>query len=177
MRLSTKLAAVLTLVIGALALAACGDDDDSGEATASESTSGAPVAATTVEGTEVLADADGRTLYTADVEEDGMILCTGPCTDFWDPALGSAADAEAASDAAGAEIGLVDRPDGERQLALDGVPLYTFTDEGPGELTGDGFVDDFENTTFTWSVASAPGAAADSGSEAPDDSGSGLPGY
>ena len=173
MRLSPKHAVVLSLAIGAVALAACGDEEDGGDATASAASSTLSVAS--VDGTDVLADADGRTLYTADVEADGEILCTHGCEAIWDPALGSDADAQAAADDTGAEIGVVDRPNGKSQLALDGAPLYAFTEESPGELTGDGFADEFEGTDFVWSVATASGAAAPASDEG--GAGGGYGGY
>jgi predicted lipoprotein with Yx(FWY)xxD motif len=159
MRLSTKFATLLALPLVALAFAACGDsdDDDGGDSEAAAADTGALQVAS-VDGTDVLADADGRTLYTADVEQGGEILCTGACESFWEPALGSDADAQAAADELGADVGVVMRPGGDEQLALDGAPLYSFTEEGPGELTGDGFTDDFQGTTFTWEAAVAEGA-------------------
>ena len=171
MRLSPKHTVVLSLAIGALALAACGDEEDGGDATASTGSSALSVMS--VDGTDVVADADGRTLYTADVEADGEIICTRGCEAIWDPALGSDADAQAAADATGAEITVVERPNGDSQLALDGAPLYAFTEESAGELTGDGFADEFEGTAFVWSVATAPGAEA----PASDDGGGAGGGY
>jgi predicted lipoprotein with Yx(FWY)xxD motif len=39
-------------------------------------------------------------------------------------------------------------------------PLYTFAeDPSPGEVTGNGFADDFGGTSFTWHVA-APGSVS-----------------
>jgi predicted lipoprotein with Yx(FWY)xxD motif len=173
MRLSPKHTVVLSLAIGALALAACGDEEDGGDASASAGSSALSVVS--VDGTDALADADGRTLYTADVEAGGEILCTRGCEAIWDPALGSDMDAQAAADDTGAEIGVVERPNGDSPLALDDTPLYAFTEEGPGELTGDGFADEFEGTPFVWSVATAPGAAAPTSDEG--GSGSGYGGY
>jgi predicted lipoprotein with Yx(FWY)xxD motif len=156
----------LALAIGAAALllAACGDDDDGGGGDASAANPGGGsglVSVESVDGTDVLADSQGRTLYTADVEEDGRILCTGACTSIWDPVESSADDARSASEELGVELGVVMRPDGDRQLTMGRVPLYTFTEEGPGELEGDGFTDDFEGTTFVWEAA---GTGAGSGS-------------
>ena len=172
MSLSPKHTVVLSLAIGALALCACGDEEDGGDATASAASS---LSVASVDGSDVLADADGRTLYTADVEAGGEILCTRGCEAIWDPALGSDADARAAADDTGAEIGVVERPNGDSQLALDGAPLYAFTEESAGELTGDGFADEFEGTAFMWSVATAPGAAAPTSDEG--GAGGGYGGY
>jgi predicted lipoprotein with Yx(FWY)xxD motif len=160
---SVALAAAL-----ALGLTACGDDDD--DASAGSATSTALVSIDD----EVLADAGGRTLYSADVEQGGEIRCEGGCTAHWAPVAASANEASAAADELGLELGTVMRPDGDEQLTLDGLPLYTFTDEGPGELTGDGFEDDFQGTTFVWEAARASAPAeepADTGNSSP------TPGY
>jgi predicted lipoprotein with Yx(FWY)xxD motif len=57
-------------------------------------------------------------------------------------------------------LGTVKRPDGSEQVTFDGDPLYKFTEEGPGEVTGDGLVDSFGGQRFTWHVASPAGAAS-----------------
>jgi hypothetical protein len=48
---------------------------------------------------------------------------------------------------------------------LKGLPLYTFTEEGPGQLDGDGFVDDFQGTHFEWAAAATGAASGSSGSD------------
>jgi predicted lipoprotein with Yx(FWY)xxD motif len=156
----------------ALALGACGDDDD--DATAASSGGGEAVSTQSIDGTDVLVDADGRALYFASQEQDGKVLCTASCTDIWDPLLVSDLGTDPAS--LGSEYGEVKRPDGGRQLTFDGAPLYAFTEEGPGELTGDGFVDSFDGTEFTWNAAASGDTAStdSSGSDSSDtDSGGG----
>ena len=100
MKLSIRYSATALVAIGlaAVALAACGggDDGDDGIATAAD-TSGGIVSVKSVDGTDVLVDSDGRTLYTADVEKGGRILCTGMCTSFWDPIGASAREAKTAA--------------------------------------------------------------------------------
>jgi predicted lipoprotein with Yx(FWY)xxD motif len=165
MRLSIKktLTIGLAIVAATLLLAACGGD--SSDDSAGDSGAGAAamqsglVSIRGVDGTNVLADAQGRTLYTADVEEGGKILCTDGCTSFWDPVTSSPKATKAAAADLDLNLGDVTRPDGARQLTLDGLPLYTFTEEGPGRLTGDGFVDDFNGTHFEWSAAGTGGAS------------------
>jgi predicted lipoprotein with Yx(FWY)xxD motif len=149
--------ATLTLLalIAAVALVACGNDDD-GSATAS-STSGTTVHMD--DGT--LVDADGAALYTSDQEMNGKVRCTDACAEIWLPL--TAAKPTAADDVSG-KLGTVKRPDGARQVTLDGKPLYSFAEDSPGEVTGDGFKDSFAGRDFTWSVVgSAQPSSGDSG--------------
>jgi predicted lipoprotein with Yx(FWY)xxD motif len=177
MTLSIKHSMKVVLGIGAaaLALAACGGDEGEESATASAADTGggsSAVSIQNVDGVDVLADSEGRTLYTAEVERR-EILCVDACTSFWDPTLGSAMEADSAARDLGVDLGVVERPDGEQQLTFEGLPLYTFTEEDPGQLEGDGFVDDFEGTEFEWEAASAPGGAS-SPNPPSESSGNGL---
>jgi predicted lipoprotein with Yx(FWY)xxD motif len=159
-----------TLLIGAAGLgaAACGGSDKrSGASTAGPSAGIVSVA--NVDGNDVLADSAGKTLYSAEVEKGGKIRCVNACTSFWDPMLASSADAKKAGGALEANLGVVKRPDGERQLTFNGLPLYTFADESAGKLKGDGFVDDFQGTHFEWEAARTSGGSQSSGSSAPSD--------
>jgi predicted lipoprotein with Yx(FWY)xxD motif len=169
MRLLTKHTVVGILVLGlaAILLAACGgsDDGEDGNATAADA-SGGIVAVQSVDGTDVLVDSEGRTLYTAEVEQD-RILCTGACEAFWEPTGASASEAESASADLDLDLGVVSRPDGGDQLTFEGLPLYTFTEEDPGQLEGDGFVDDFEGTRFEWAAATTGSGSESTGSDDP----------
>jgi predicted lipoprotein with Yx(FWY)xxD motif len=169
MKLSIRPLLTVALAVGAaaLVLAACGggDSDDNGNTTAAESGAGSDlVSVEDVDGTNVLTDSEGRTLYTADVE-NGEIRCTGACTSFWKPVEASANEAESASADLDLDLGVVDRPGGGRQLTFKGLPLYSFTEEGPGQLDGDGFVDDFDGTRFEWAAATTGGGSGSTGSE------------
>jgi predicted lipoprotein with Yx(FWY)xxD motif len=168
---------VLFVLVAALLIAACGDDDDdSSDSSASAGGSaGELVSVESIDGTDVLVDADGRALYTAVQEADGRIRCVDSCTSDWDPVLGSSEDAASAD--VDAELAVTERPDGGQQLTLDGAPLYAFTREGPGQLTGDGLVDDFEGTEFEWQAATVSGGAAAPSSEANGDEPLGGYGY
>jgi predicted lipoprotein with Yx(FWY)xxD motif len=165
MRLSIRQWATAALVVGlaTVLLVACGGGDDDGNATAADAGMG-PVSVQSVDGTDVLVDAEGKTLYTADVEKGGSIRCTEGCTSFWDPVDASARDADRAAGDLGLDLGVISRPDGGRQMTFDGLPLYTFTEEGPGQLDGDGFVDDFQGTHFEWAAATAGSGSGGAGS-------------
>jgi predicted lipoprotein with Yx(FWY)xxD motif len=158
---------VVVIFLVAVGLAACGDDDE-GDGSANAA-AGDPVSVETIDGTDVLVDADGRALYTSDQEQAGRVVCTEGCTAIWDPLLVS--DLGANPEDLGADFGSVARPDGGRQLTLSESPLYRFTEEGPGELSGDGVVDSFDGTEFTWSAATSGAEPASDGSSSPSDGG------
>jgi predicted lipoprotein with Yx(FWY)xxD motif len=165
--------------LAALVLAACGGGDSSsgssGSGNASTmSTSGGVVSVKSVDNSDVLTNSQGKTLYTADVEKGGQIMCTGGCLSFWQPADGSAAQAKTAAADLNLKIGVVKRPDGKDQLTVGGKPLYSFTQEGAGKLTGNGFMDAFNGTQFTWSAATTGGTAAASNSGSSSGGGSGY---
>ncbi|WP_143033866.1 hypothetical protein [Nocardioides sp. YR527] len=162
--------AVVAAAAFALLAAGCGSGDGSEDGGGGA----ALVSSAEVDGTGVLADADGHTLYTADVEKDGKIHCVDACADFWKPVVASEADVDAANSALGDEFAMVDRPDGKSQLTHDGLPLYTFAEEGAGELKGDGFTDDFQGTQFVWAAARTDGSSTPSKSSTPDDGGGGY---
>jgi Secreted repeat of unknown function len=48
---------------------------------------------------------------------------------------------------------VITRPDGTKQVTDDGKPLYTFTEDSKGEVTGNDFSDDFGGQEFTWHAA------------------------
>jgi predicted lipoprotein with Yx(FWY)xxD motif len=167
MRLSIKQTTTAALATGlaAVLLAACGGGDDSGSATAADKSAGV-VSVRSVDGSDVLADSAGKTLYSAKVER-GHIRCTGACTSFWEPVTASAKQADSAASRLDLDFGVVRRPDGDEQLTFKGLPLYSFTEEGAGKLDGDGFTDDFQGTHFEWAAASVKGGSGSSSTGTP----------
>ena len=164
---------LFALVIGAaLGVVACGSSDDESGASTAGSSAGI-VSVANVDGTDVLANSGGKTLYSATVEQGGKIRCVDACTSFWEPMLASSADAKKVAGEVDADFGVVKRPGGEQQLTFDGLPLYTFAEEDAGKLEGDGFVDDFQGTHFKWEAARTGGGSPSSGSSSPSDNGSG----
>jgi predicted lipoprotein with Yx(FWY)xxD motif len=171
-----SLTAALAVGVAALVLAACGGGgDDNGDATAAGAgASSGIVSMQNVDGTNVLVDSEGKTLYSTDVEKTA-IRCTDGCDSFWEPLAASAKEAKAASADLKLTFGVVKRPDGESQLTFKGLPLYSFTEEGSGSLDGDGFTDDFHGTHFEWAAATTGGGGSGSAkSNDPGDS-SGYP--
>jgi len=142
-------------LLTALVLAACGGSDSGGGTASSGST-------TVSLSDGQLVDRSGAPLYSSDQEKSGSIECTGGCTQIWLPlAAPSSGQPTASSDVSG-KLGTVKRPDGSRQVTLDGRPLYRFAQDGSsGKATGDGVTDSFGGQQFTWH---AEGSAAKSSS-------------
>ena len=165
-----RLMIALAAVVAVLALAACGgaSSDSSPAAQSGDDTATVSVEELGDSG-RVLVDSAGNALYTADEEADSSVVCTGDCTSFWIPAT---TDGGAPSgNSLPGELGVVERGDGTRQVTFDGERLYTFVEDEPGEVTGDGFSDAFDGQQFTWHVVSV-GDAPDSNQDDGDTGGS-----
>jgi predicted lipoprotein with Yx(FWY)xxD motif len=157
----------------AATLAACGGSDNSGNSATAASNGESTVSVADIGGAgAVLVDSSGQALYASDQENAaGMVLCTGACTSFWKPLTVSGGPPRGGSGVD--ELAVVKRPDGSHQVTYDGKLLYTFTQEGPGEVTGDGVKDAFGGEQFTWHVISAGNAAGPEGGSSETDNGSG----
>lgn len=161
--MNTRLQGRHRIAIGAigaallLAVVGCGSDsDDDSSATASGSAR-TTVSVEAVDGVgDVLVDSDGAALYTADQESDGKVRCTDSCAEIWIPLTVSGSGEPTASDDVPGELGVAERPGGERQVSYEGKPLYTFADDAmAGQVTGDGLSDTFDGRLFSWQVATA----------------------
>ena len=165
-RLLMLSAAGVIVVAAVAALAGCGGGGYGGGG----STASAPPAmnAATVstraigdKGT-VLVDSAGKALYATDQETAAkMVLCTTGCTSFWKPLTVSGG--APSGDPVSGKLGVVRRPDGSRQVTVNGKLLYSFTGDQPGEVSGDGFRDAFGGQAFTWHVVHPAGSTGSSG--------------
>ncbi|MCO6185718.1 hypothetical protein [Rhizobium sp. L1K21] len=82
---------------------------------------------------DVLAGENEMTLYTFKNDQPGVTNCYDACAQNWPPLI-----AEDGAKAEGAYT-LVERKDGSKQWAKDGMPLYFWVkDEKKGDTTGDG---------------------------------------
>jgi predicted lipoprotein with Yx(FWY)xxD motif len=144
-------------VTGLFAAGACGNDGDSSDDVAVDSTTytvapddttgsspvtaeGATVGTAETEFGTVLTDSYGYTLYVFD-EDEGQPgpTCIDECADKWP---GLIADEVVPPDSVDVELGLVDRGDGFQQVTINGRPAYTMAEETePGQTLcqgGDG---------------------------------------
>ena len=149
---SAALVVALTLVA-----AGCGGGDEpSGTAateapttTAAQQEGGTTVAVASSPLGDILADAEGRTLYAFTKDKGDQSACSGECATNW-PALTGTATA-----GTGAQASLLStsmQPNGTSQVTYDGRPLYYFAgDAKPGDTNGQGVGD-------VWFVLTAHGA-------------------
>jgi predicted lipoprotein with Yx(FWY)xxD motif len=104
--------------------------------------SGAPVSASRgtvtlktvrIGGVTVLTNTKGLTLYWFAPDTPTASKCTGSCTAYWPPVIGSP---RAGPDVMG-KLGTLSRSDHTVQATYDGHPLYTYIgDNGPGQANG-----------------------------------------
>jgi predicted lipoprotein with Yx(FWY)xxD motif len=136
--------AVTGLVIAVLLVAACASSSSSSTPTATSSSaaagassgsSGTALASRTVNGTLVVTNSAGYTLYWFVPDTSTTSKCTGSCATYWPPVKGPAT---AGSGVTGT-LGIITRSDGTTQATYDGHPLYTYVgDHAPGQNNGNG---------------------------------------
>lgn len=89
---------------------------------------------TTINGTKVLTDSSGMTLYWFAPDSAGKSVCTGSCAAYWPPVSGTA------NPPAGVpgHFATIQRPGGHgTQETYNGHPLYTYIgDSAPGQARG-----------------------------------------
>lgn len=83
---------------------------------------------------QFLADNSGHTLYTYGADTNGKSNCSGACLATW-PIY--KATSQSGSNLP-ANVSVIQRDDGSMQYAYKGLPLYTFTSDTKGHMTGDG---------------------------------------
>jgi len=82
---------------------------------------------------QYLADGNDKALYTYGADTNGVSNCTGSCLTAWP--IYSAASAPASLPA---NVTVITRADGSKQYAYKGLPLYYFSSDSAGQVTGDG---------------------------------------
>jgi predicted lipoprotein with Yx(FWY)xxD motif len=160
-------AIALAVVAASVALAACGDDDSDSDTTATTAAGGAEtISVQSVGGLEALVDAEGKVLYTNDLDTAKKVTCTAECAVDWVPVTSESGEPTADDPSVASKLGVVTNPEGASQVTYESKPLYTFIQDPPGEVTGNGFVDSFAGVTFTWTAATAAGSGQESAAAA-----------
>ncbi len=132
-----------------LALAACASSSSSSSSPAAPSSSppaaagssssassaGNMVLSRTINGTAVLTNSKGFTLYWFGPDTSTTSKCTGSCATYWPPVTGPVT----AGPGVTGTLGVITRSDGTMQATYDGHPLYTYAgDSAPGVANGNG---------------------------------------
>ena len=158
---------LLAVPVLAIGLAACGGSSNSSGSSsnavstmpAQTSASSDTVSTKSVSGVgTVLVDSKGDALYTNNQDTASKMACTAACQSIWPPLMASGKPTSSDSSVQ-AKLGVANG-----QVTFDGKPLYTFVQDSPGQATGNGFMDSFGGTNFTWTAATTGGSAASSGS-------------
>jgi predicted lipoprotein with Yx(FWY)xxD motif len=106
-------------------------------------TSPAPATGSTVQikddgkGGKLLADPQGKTLYTFDRDDKGVSNCSGSCAQTWPPLL--ITGPVTAPTGLSGNLESYPRGDGGQQVMYNDAPLYVYSaDPQPGATNGDG---------------------------------------
>ena len=152
------------VVVGALGLAlvaaGCGG--------AIPSSDGGP-AALKLDG-RYLVDSQGHSVYLFEKDEDGESYCSGACAAVWPPLETSTAPRGGAG-VQEAELGPIERPDGDMQVTYHGHPLYYYAADAstPDNTKGE----DVEQFGAGWYLVGAHGQPVEPQSDSGSGSGSG----
>jgi predicted lipoprotein with Yx(FWY)xxD motif len=130
----------LAVPLTALALAACGGNDNGSASTAPPMTASGKAATIGLasEGSlgKILVDSQGRTLYLFEKDTGTKSTCTGGCAEQWPPLRVSGKPVVGAGLSA-SKVGTTPRSDGPAEVTYNGHPLYRFAgDQKPGDTNG-----------------------------------------
>jgi predicted lipoprotein with Yx(FWY)xxD motif len=129
-RLARLTAGVLGVAAVVLLGVAVGNAAGSAPATAS---TGTVLKTAAIDGTTVLTNGKGFTLYSFAPDTPTTSKCYGTCAAYWPPAIGSST----AGSGLPGKTGTIKRTDGSLQLTYNGHPLYTYVgDTAPGQASG-----------------------------------------
>ena len=116
---------VAALVLFGLAVA--------GASSPAPAAAGTALKTATIDGTTVLTNANGRTLYSFAPDTPASSQCYGSCAAYWPPVTGTTT----AGQHLPGKVATINRTDGTQQLTYNGHPLYTYIgDTAPGQATG-----------------------------------------
>jgi len=103
-----------------------------GANSAAPAATGTALKTTTTDGTTVLTNAQGFTLYSFAPDTPTSSKCYGSCAAYWPPVTGTAA-----GQGLPGKVTTITRTGGSHQLTHNGHPLYTYIgDTAPGQARG-----------------------------------------
>jgi|HubBroStandDraft_1064217.scaffolds.fasta_scaffold05805_1 predicted lipoprotein with Yx(FWY)xxD motif len=164
----------------ALALSACASSSNpsaAASAPAAGASSPAPAAGVsvttlgmrTINGTAVVTNAKGLTLYWFVPDTTTTSKCTGSCATYWPPLTGPVSAGVGVT----GSLGSIIRSNGAMQATYDGHPLYTYAaDSAPGQAKGNG-LNASGGVWYEMTVSGAKPATSGTGTGGTGGSGSG----
>lgn len=88
---------------------------------------------------KILTASNGFTIYTFKQDKPNTTTCTDQCAKDWPPFI-LASGEPIAPTGSKFTFGLLTRPDGAKQVTVNGLPLHFFAgDQKAGDINGDGF--------------------------------------
>lgn len=150
------------LTAAALAIAACSSSTTTGSsgttkpaAPASSPASANALKTMTINGTTVVTNAKGLTVYSFAPDTSTTSKCNGACATIWPPVKGPATAGAGVT----GKLATITRADGSAQASYNGHPVYTYTgDSAPGQANGNGL----NVNGGVWHEVPASGGAAPS---------------
>jgi predicted lipoprotein with Yx(FWY)xxD motif len=122
---------VVAFVLLGVAVAGAGGPTGAGPTTGPSA--GAVLKTAQADGTTVIANGKGFTLYWFAPDTPTKSNCSGTCAQYWPPVTGR----PAAGPGVTGTVGTITRSDGSIQATYDGHPLYTYIgDSAPGQANG-----------------------------------------
>lgn len=131
---------VTVLAATALLVAACGSPSTTPVANTGSTGSGngAVLSTTRTPLGTIVVNSKGSTVYLFAIDSPGHSACTGACLQYW-PLVAAPATLPTSLPGITGAVGVLDRPDGVKQLTLNGWPLYTYAgDTASGATAGEG---------------------------------------
>lgn len=117
-----------------------------------------------------LTGASGRALYIWVADSSGKSACSGACAQAWPP-LTDSSTPKVTGGAQAADLSLITRSDGTKQVAYKGRPLYYYAgDTGAGSTNGQG---SNQFGAKWWLISPSGGTVGSSSSSASSSSSSG----
>jgi predicted lipoprotein with Yx(FWY)xxD motif len=155
----------------ALLIAGCGSSASSATSSSTSSgavaPSGSALKTMTINGTVVLTNAKGFTLYRFGPDTSTTSKCNGSCASLWPPVKGPATAGAGVT----GKLGTITRSDGSTQATYNGHPLYTYkADSAPGQASGNGL----NVSGGVWHEVTASGGAAPAPSQSTSSGGYGY---
>ena len=146
---SSRIRFVAVAALAAIALAACSSSSKPAASPSTNPTTTVGQTPTTPAATgpttvklasselgQILVDSKGMTLYVDEKDKPGKPNCTDACLGVWPP-LAAPATPTFGTGLDPSKFTTVTASDGTKQLAVDGFPLYLWTnDKKPGDTTG-----------------------------------------